>query len=140
MSFRNNFNLQEGFDGGVPEISFDDRLTFQDILAAGGAFASGGYNGTIDVCCGNPLAGRKAWTGSARGFITTTVNLPYSSLPIIPRWRLGSDSSVSAEGWRIDNVDITQCIIPLPPRTRDRPTPASDAAPPSDGAVIKDDS
>jgi hypothetical protein len=28
MSFRNNFNLQEGFDGGVLEISFDDGLTF----------------------------------------------------------------------------------------------------------------
>ena len=39
MSFRNNFNLQDGFDGGVLEISFDDGLTFQDILAAGGTFA-----------------------------------------------------------------------------------------------------
>ena len=34
VSFRNNFNLQDGFDGGVLEISFDDGLTFQDILAA----------------------------------------------------------------------------------------------------------
>ena len=39
MSFRNNFNLQDGFDGGVLEISFDDGLTFQDILAADGTFA-----------------------------------------------------------------------------------------------------
>ena len=122
MSFRNNFNLQEGFDGGVLEISFDDGLTFQDILAAGGAFASGGYNGTINACCGNPLAGRQAWTGNSGGFITTTVNLPYSSLPIILRWRMGSDSSVSGKGWRIDNVGITQCI-PLPPHPRHRPTP-----------------
>ena len=55
VSFRNNFNLQDGFDGGVLEISFDDGLTFQDILDAGGTFASGGYNGTISTCCGNPL-------------------------------------------------------------------------------------
>jgi hypothetical protein len=49
MSFRSNFNLQDGFDGGVLKISFDDGLTFQDILAAGGTFTSGGYNGTIST-------------------------------------------------------------------------------------------
>jgi hypothetical protein len=38
LSFRNNFNLQDGFDGGVLEVSFDDGLTFQDIVAAGGTF------------------------------------------------------------------------------------------------------
>jgi hypothetical protein len=67
MSFRNNFNLQDGFDGGVLEISFDDGLTFQDILAAGGTFASGGYNGTISTCCGNPLAGRQRGLGTRAG-------------------------------------------------------------------------
>jgi hypothetical protein len=29
MSFRNNFNLQDGFDGGVLEISFDDGQLFR---------------------------------------------------------------------------------------------------------------
>jgi hypothetical protein len=104
VSFRNNFDLQDGFDGGVLEISFDDGLTFQDILATGGTFASGGYNETISTCCGNLLAGRQAWTGNSGGFISTTVNLPYSSLPTILRWRIGSDSSVSGEGWPIDSV------------------------------------
>ena len=53
MSFRNYFDFQDGFDGGVLEISFDNGLTFQDILAAGGTFTFGGYNGTISSCCGN---------------------------------------------------------------------------------------
>jgi hypothetical protein len=123
MFFRNNFNLQDGFDGGVLEISFDDGLTFQDILAAGGTFGSGGYNGTISTCCGNPLAGRQAWTGNSGGFIPTTVNLPYSSLPIFLRWRMGSDSSISGEGWRIDSISITQACPPTPPPHRGRPTP-----------------
>jgi hypothetical protein len=123
ISFRNNFNLQDGFDGGVLEISFDDGLTFQDILAAGGTFVSGGYNGTISTCCGNPLAGRQAWTGNSGGFITTTVNLPYSSLPIMLRWRMGSDSSSSGEGWRIDSVAITLPCPSPPPTARHRPTP-----------------
>ena len=32
ITFRNNFNLQDGFDGGVLELSPDGGNTFQDIL------------------------------------------------------------------------------------------------------------
>jgi hypothetical protein len=122
VSFRNNFKFQDGFDGGVLEVSYDDGLTFQDVLAVGGTFVLGGYNGTIDSCCGNPLAGRQAWTGNSAGFIdTTVVSLPGGCLiQFIVRWRMGSDSSVSGEGWRIDNVDIAQCN---PPPVRRRPDP-----------------
>jgi len=121
LIFRNNFNLQAGFDGGVLEISFDDGLTFQDIIAAGGTFVSGGYNGTISDCCGNPLAGRQAWTGISSGFGTVKVNLPYSLAPLILRWRMGSDSSLSGDGWRIDSISITQYVRYFrPPR---HPTP-----------------
>jgi hypothetical protein len=122
LAFRNNFNLQDGFDGGVLEISYDG-LTFQDIVAAGGTFVRGGYNGTISSCCGNPLAGREAWTGSSGGFIDTTVNLPHQSGTYILRWRMGSDSSVSGEGWRVDNVAITQCYTPRGPRGQPTPHP-----------------
>jgi hypothetical protein len=127
LSFRNNFNLQDGFDGGVLEVSFDDGLTFQDIVAAGGTFVRGGYNGTISNCCGNPLAGRQAWTGNSGGFIQTTVTL-FGCSNFTLRWRLGSDGSVSGEGWRIDTVAITQCPNPFrpppgPPTPHPRPTP-----------------
>jgi hypothetical protein len=124
VSFRNNFNFQDGFDGGVLEVSYDHGLTFQDVLAVGGTFVLGGYNGTINSCCGNPLAGRQAWTGNSGGFIdTTVVNLPDGCVvDTILRWRMGSDSSVSGEGWRIDNVNIVQCHTHFPPR-RDHPTP-----------------
>src|SRR5215472_11489894 len=52
VSFRNNFDFQDGFDGGVLEVSYDDGLTFQDVLTTGGTFILGGYNGTISTCCG----------------------------------------------------------------------------------------
>lgn len=133
ITFRNNFNMQDGLDGGVLEISIDGGATFQDIQTRG-VFVSGGYNGTIDNCCGNPLAGRQAWTGNSSGFITATVNLPVTWGPsMILRWRMGSDSSVSGQGWRIDSVLITQCHKPVPsatptpkptPSPRPRPTPA----------------
>jgi len=41
VTFRNNFNLQDGFDGGVLELSTDGGNTFQNILTFG-SFVSGG--------------------------------------------------------------------------------------------------
>ena len=65
--------LRVGSIVGVLEVSYDGGLTFQDVLAAGGTFYLGGYNGTINSCCCNPIAGRQAWTGNSAGFIDTTV-------------------------------------------------------------------
>jgi hypothetical protein len=77
MTFKTNYNTEAGFDGGVLELSVNGGA-FQDILAAGGGFAAGGYNGTIGHT-DSVLNLRQAWTGNSGGFITTTVNLPPSS-------------------------------------------------------------
>ena len=83
LTFRHNFNLEAsdldpnlGFDGGVLELSTDGGNTFQDILAAGGSFVTGGYNRTIATDRGSPIAGRQAWSGNSDGFITTVVGVP----------------------------------------------------------------
>ena len=59
--FRHNFNLEAsdsepslGFDGGVLELSTDGGNTLQDVLAAGGSFAMGGYNRTISTPAWEP--------------------------------------------------------------------------------------
>jgi subtilisin family serine protease len=140
LTFRQNFNLEAssedpslGFDGGVLEISFDDGNTFQDILAAGGIFLMGGYNRTISIDRGSPIAGRQAWSGNSAGFITTVVNIPGFGSQARLRWRMASDTSGSGEGWRVDTVNITACV-PVP---RDNyttgpcqpPTPTATATP-----------
>ena len=83
LTFRQNFNLEAsdsdpnvGFDGGVLEMSTDGGNTFQDILAVGGGFITGGYNHIIAADRGSPIAGRQAWSGNSGGFITTVVSLP----------------------------------------------------------------
>src|SRR5215211_8884615 len=43
LTFRQNRNLESTYDGGVLELSIDGG-PFQDIVAAGGTFAGGGYN------------------------------------------------------------------------------------------------
>src|ERR1044071_1760933 len=119
LVFRQNFNLEAsdldpnlGFDGGVLELSTDGGNTFQDILAAGGTFAIGGYNRTTSAYRGSPIAGRQAWSGNSEGFVTTVVNLPiFLPLDSRLRWRMASDTTGSNEGWRVDTVDIVGCAL-----------------------------
>jgi hypothetical protein len=123
LIFWHNYVLEDGFDGGVLEVSIDGGNTFQDILAAGGTFLRGGYNGTVSTCCGNPLAGRQAWTGNSGGFIETDVEGLPTGVPIVLRWRMASDSSGSGEGWRVDDI-VIGCERPTP-----TPTPSATPAP-----------
>src|SRR5207249_2713042 len=97
LTFRQNFNFEAsdmnpnlGFDGGVLELSTDGGNTFQDILAAGGSFGSGGYNRTIAADRGSPIAGRQAWSGNSNGFITTVVSVPAIQTQGRLRWRMAS--------------------------------------------------
>ncbi|MBL0273456.1 MAG: hypothetical protein IPQ06_10390 [Chitinophagaceae bacterium] len=46
VSFANRYQLETNWDGGVLEISINGGA-YQDIIAAGGSFAAGGYSGTI---------------------------------------------------------------------------------------------
>lgn len=127
VSFRNAFNVENAFDGGVLEISINGGA-YQDILAAGGSFVSGGYNGTMSAGTLNPLTGRNGWTGLSGGttaapaYINTVVNLPASAVGqnIQLKWRLGSDELIAATGTqpgqRIDNIVVTDtsysCTVP----------------------------
>jgi hypothetical protein len=117
LSFRNNFDLENTYDGGVLEISIGGGA-FQDILAAGGSFVSGGYTGTIDTQFFNPLMGRTAWTGNSGGFITTEVVFPAAAAgqTVRLKWRCGVDDSVSRPGWYIDTIALEEgfaCCTPI---------------------------
>ena len=107
LKFRNLYNTENTFDGGVLEISIAGAA-FQDILAAGGSFVTGGYSGTIDTRFGNPLSGRQAWTGDSSTYIDTIVNLPSAATgqSVQFRWRMGTDSSISDDGWHIDSITL----------------------------------
>ena len=99
------------FDGGVLEISLDDG-SFTDILAAGGSFVQGGYNGSVTIGELNPLDGRRVWTGSSNGYITTIVNLPAAAEGKIVklRWRMGSGLTVGGVGWRVDSITVVDRV------------------------------
>lgn len=110
LSFRHRWNLESGYDGGILEISINGGA-FTEIVAAGGSFASGGYNGSISASDGSAIAGANAWTGSANSAYTTTlVNLPPTAAGqnVQFRWRLVCDQGVGGTTyvWRIDSISI----------------------------------
>lgn len=119
LSFQNEFNTEGTYDGLVLEISIPGVAggAFQDILTAGGSFATGGYNSTLNTGFSNPLPGRMAWSGLSGGttaapaYIATVVNLPAAAVGqnVQFKWRQGSDSSVTpigAIGSRIDTIAL----------------------------------
>ncbi len=108
LSFKNKYITESGFDGMVLEIKIGAGA-YADIVTAGGAFVSGGYNGTISTAFMNPFAGRAAWTGtSAGGYVDSVVTLPAAAngQMVQFKWRMGSDSSVAATGVNIDDVSV----------------------------------
>jgi subtilase family serine protease len=103
MTFRNNYLTEidpsivtSAYDGGVLEIKIGTGA-FTDVLSAGGTFATGGYNKTIDPTDDNPLPGRRCWSGASGGFITTIVNLPAAAAgkTVQFKWRFATDTGNS---------------------------------------------
>lgn len=122
--FKNNYNLESTYDGGILEISINGGV-FTDVVSAGGSFKTGGYNGVLSSQFSNPIGGRQAWTGNSGGYVDTIVELPASALGanIQFRWRMGSDSTLAATGWRVDAIQ--SCGIANQPPTSLTLTPSS---------------
>ena len=118
LSFRHRWNVEENFDGGALEMAIDDG-PFVDILAAGGSFVEGGYNGELSDGS-NPIGKRAAWTGTQQDYATTTVDLPAAAAghSVRFRWRLGSNHTGVASGdngWWIDTVVLSANTVPTQP-------------------------
>lgn len=137
LRFRNNFETEFSngifWDGGVlevatPNISGGDFLDITD-SHVGGSFITGGYTGEIDGTSNNPLAGRMAWSGDSNGYIDSVINLGpnLAGQTVTLRFRLGTDSTISASGWRVDTITIADGVCPTPTPT---PSPTPTLTPP----------
>jgi len=108
ISFRNRYDTEGGWDGGVLEISINGGA-FQDIVTAGGSFIQNGYNGVLGANgVNNPIAGRNAWSGNSGGYVTTIASLPPSAAGqnVQFKWRFGADDNTAATGWNVDTVKV----------------------------------
>jgi hypothetical protein len=94
------------YSGMVLEISSNGGATWTD--AAPYTFL-GGYTGTITTCCGNPLAGRKAWVGvtTPLGTLTQVNLLPFAGRSILVRWLVGASQTSNATGVWLADINLT---------------------------------
>jgi hypothetical protein len=112
VEFRNRYDTEAAWDGGVLEISIAGGA-FQDVITAGGAFIQNGYTGILGANgANNPLAGRNAWNGNSNGYLTSSVRLPAGAAGqnVQLRFRFGADDNTVGQGpepgWYIDNVRV----------------------------------
>jgi N-acetylneuraminic acid mutarotase len=132
LNFWHSYNLEDGYDGGILEISPDGGYTWTQVTS----FLAGGYTGVISSCCGNPLAGLPAWTGTHPypyfGEVRVDL-LPYAGHNLLFRFRMGTDNSVNRPGWWIDDISLTiaaplDCRQAAWMRMTPYPIPSLDAA------------
>jgi bacillolysin len=94
------------YDGGIVEIKVDDG-PWRNLS---GQFTHGKYNGTIAKGYGNPLAGKRAFTGVSRGWAKARIDLSeFAGSNVKIRFRMASDRQVGSLGWYIDDIRIYTC-------------------------------
>ena len=143
VAFKNRYSLDSGggefFDGGVLEISSPNINggAFTDVTdpAVGGEFVVGGYTATISNDFGNPLGGRRAWSGFSAGYVSSLLHLGPQLIgqTIVLRFRLGTDTGGDTDGrWRIDTISFSGMCMTFapPPSPTATPSPTPTPTPP----------
>ncbi|MGB8378794.1 MAG: hypothetical protein WCE70_10080, partial [Rhodanobacteraceae bacterium] len=95
------------YDGAILEISLDGG-PFEQV--PGTLLETDPYNDVISNSFGNPLAGSEAWCRQ-QDYTNEVVDLStYAGHQAQFRFRLGSDSLISNEGWYIDDISVQGCF------------------------------
>jgi Fungalysin metallopeptidase (M36)/Secretion system C-terminal sorting domain/Fungalysin/Thermolysin Propeptide Motif/Domain of unknown function DUF11 len=105
LTFWHKFNTEDGWDGGVVEISTNDGATWSDL---GSKIIIGKYNGSLGVGSNNPIGGRAAFTGfNGASFMKTVINLAsFAGQSVRIRFRFASDDNTAPPGggWWVDDI------------------------------------
>jgi hypothetical protein len=104
LRFRHRYNSEANYDGGVLEYTTNGGSTWVD---AGSLVTEGAYTGSIRSTASSNLAGRSAWAGDSAGWSAVSVDLAsLAGATVRFRWRFATDTSVSDEGWFVDDVVV----------------------------------
>jgi hypothetical protein len=117
LVFWHRYQFEDGYDGGVVEVSTDGGATWVDVIAGGGSFVEGGYNGTISPSFNSPIAGRPAWTGGDATVPMSKVEInvgAFAGYDVRVRFRLACDpvaaGSLPGAGWYVDDVQFNNTV------------------------------
>lgn len=103
FSFWHKYDTEDGWDGGVVEISTNNGTSWTDL---GSNMFLHGYNSSLGAGTGNNLANRAAFTGnSGSSFIETKISLQnYANQSALFRFRCASDDNTAFTGWFVDDI------------------------------------
>jgi bacillolysin len=111
LEIQHYYAFEPDMDGGVVEYSADNGVTWLDAETLRTAGADYGPN-PLSMTSGNPLGGRRAFTGFSGKYVATQYDLSaLAGQSIRVRFRVGTDSSVGYEGWFIDDVHLYRCDV-----------------------------
>ena len=98
-------------DGGVVEYSTNNGTTWTNLGPLFAGAAANGYNGALVGGGENPLAGKSAFVGSSRGYVSSRANLlALAGQSVRFRFRMGEDEAGGTNyGWFIDDVRLYTC-------------------------------
>jgi bacillopeptidase F (M6 metalloprotease family) len=110
LSFWSAWDIQQGPDGGVVEVSKDHGTTWARLAPAGGypgSITSGGA--LCGIAQGSPAfsgTGHFAWT-------SYDVDLSaYAGETVQVRWLYRTDAATAGNGWYVDDVAVTHAQVP----------------------------
>ncbi|MCA9948130.1 MAG: immune inhibitor A [Anaerolineales bacterium] len=103
LTIWHHYDTESTYDGGVVEISANGG-SWTDL---GSLMMQNKYNSTISSNYNSPISGREAFSGNSGGYIETLVDLSsYAGDNVVIRFRMATDSSISANGWFVDDVTL----------------------------------
>ncbi len=108
LTFWSKYEIESGWDKGVVEISSDGGSTWAKVPVN----YPGNSTNTGDAC-GLPTGAY--FTGSTTGLNWAEYTASLAAWPdqdVILRWRLSTDGSVTYQGWWVDEIAITNVMVP----------------------------
>lgn len=108
VSWFQYFIIEEGWDGGVVEISVNGG-EWQDVVDAGGVFTGSGYVGELNEL----LPERQVFTGNQGGDEGVNFGTSLNGQQVQLRFRLVSDDFAAGYGWMIDDLQINNAATPV---------------------------
>ena len=110
ISWFHQFNLEEGFDGGVIEVNVNNTDWVDVLSITGASFEGNGYNTTINANIGTSIAGQTVFSGLSgdTGEIeTVNFGTALQGDTVKFRFRISTDDSVGENfGWIIDDINV----------------------------------
>jgi hypothetical protein len=94
------------FDAGILEISTNGGSSFTQLTTQ---ILVDPYDGAISTAWSNPLAGLNGWCNLKDWTRVVADISAFAGQNVLLRFRLGNDSSVSTEGWYLDDFTIQNC-------------------------------